>query len=38
MYKLEGDPKIDIYKADVFAIALIALQLMILEDLKFYYN
>ena len=36
--KMEYEPPIDIYKADVFAIAMIILELITLDRAKFYYN
>jgi hypothetical protein len=36
--QLEYDIKYDVYKADVFAIAMIVLELITLDKSKFYYN
>jgi serine/threonine protein kinase len=35
---LEYDIKYDVYKADVFAIAMVILELITLDKSKFYYN
>jgi len=35
---LEYEPKLDIYKAEAFAIGMIILELMTLDKAKFYYT
>lgn len=36
--RLEYEPQMDIYKAEVFAIGMIILELMTLDKIKFYYT
>ena len=35
---MEYDIKYDVYKADIFAIGMIVLELITLDKSKFYYN